>query len=249
MSLLINGAGWQPNFPRLLSTSDLETAIRKARSVGKGRFRTIADISCDVGGGIEFLHKMSTIDEPFFYTDGRTTSRFSGNGRVQVMSVDILPSELPLSASTHFSKALKPYLRSLVNSYRGHLTDEDRHALDVIDGATIARGGQLAAPHQWLSGLLASNAIPQTSRTDTAGTVVENGRKSSDISKSETLDIPSVSVSSVTSSDNAGILRKRRILLLGSGMVAKPAVDEFLKRSDLGLVVGRWKSPCGQSRT
>lgn len=34
--------------------------------------------------------------------------------------------------------------------------------------------------------------------------------------------------------------QKKRILLLGSGLVAGPAVDVFLKRPDVSLVIGEW---------
>lgn len=45
-------------------------------------------------------------------------------------------------------------------------------------------------------------------------------------------------------SDGVGLLpQKKRILLLGSGLVAGPAVDVFLKRTDVSLVIGESINP------
>ena len=48
LTLLFNGAGWAPNFPRLMTNEQLALALEKAQQVGKGRFACIGDISCDV---------------------------------------------------------------------------------------------------------------------------------------------------------------------------------------------------------
>ncbi len=67
---------------------------------------------------------------------------------VRIMSVDILPTSIPLDASKHFSSALLPYLRSVVASYAG----EDAGELGVaLDRATIALDGQLTEKHAWLA--------------------------------------------------------------------------------------------------
>jgi alpha-aminoadipic semialdehyde synthase len=47
ISLLVNGVGWKPGFPRLMSNDQLAVALRNAREVGKGRFRSVADVTCD----------------------------------------------------------------------------------------------------------------------------------------------------------------------------------------------------------
>ncbi|EJD50901.1 hypothetical protein AURDEDRAFT_83944 [Auricularia subglabra TFB-10046 SS5] len=192
ISLFINGAGWRPGFPRLMSTSELGLALRAAREVGPTRFRSIADISCDVEGGLEFMDRATTIDDPYYTAAPETF------GGIQMMSIDILPTELPRDASAHFSSALQPYLHALL---RGR---------DTADGAlaraTVARGGELTASHEWLADLLPS-ALPAAEETPTGHV------------------------------QGVSLKEKKRVLLLGSGMVAKPAVDEFLKRSDVQLVV------------
>lgn len=51
---------WEKRFPRLMTTTQLQDLIRKGCPlVG------IADITCDVGGSIEFVKQTTTIDSPF----------------------------------------------------------------------------------------------------------------------------------------------------------------------------------------
>ena len=60
-TLLINGAGWQPGFPRLMTTEQLAQAQQFSRNISPyGRFRTVADVSCDVNGGLEFVDQSTT---------------------------------------------------------------------------------------------------------------------------------------------------------------------------------------------
>lgn len=239
--MLINGAGWALGCPRILASSVLPETIKLARNVGRSRFRTIADISCDINGGVEFVGRPCTIDDPFFYCDttGKEVpaSRAVQDDVVQIMSVDILPSELPLDASKHFSKALNPYLRSLVKMYEGASpTVEDRVAMDTVDRATIARGGELRPKHVWLRELLAKNASSPPSVVPTSETDRTDLDVGGDLGG---LDTTPKSKSYYTPSTSPGTLpKKRRALLLGSGMVAKPAVDELLSRGDVELVIG-----------
>ncbi|KAG8910593.1 hypothetical protein FRC01_006246, partial [Tulasnella sp. 417] len=239
-TVLINGAGWALGCPRILPSSVLPETIKLARNVGRSRFRTIADISCDINGGVEFVGRPCTIDDPFFYCDSTgkeiPASRSVQDDVVQIMSVDILPSELPLDASKHFSKALNPYLRSLVKMYEGASpTVEDRVAMDTVDRATIARGGELRPKHKWLEELLAKSgsapAMVPTSETDRTDLDVGSDLGGLDATpKSKSYYAP-------PSTSSGALPKKRRALLLGSGMVAKPAVDELLSRGGVELVI------------
>ena len=47
--MFINGVGWQPGFPRLMTKEDLDKALSLARAYPGFRFQNIADISCDIG--------------------------------------------------------------------------------------------------------------------------------------------------------------------------------------------------------
>lgn len=61
-TLLVNGAGWQPGFPRLMTNEQLGLARKESYKYSPyGRFRTIADVSCDVKGGLEFMDKSTTV--------------------------------------------------------------------------------------------------------------------------------------------------------------------------------------------
>lgn len=58
----------------------------------------------------------TAIEDPFFYVDaisGREHKDAEAAG-IQIMSVDILPSELPLESSQHFSDSLYPFIKELV---------------------------------------------------------------------------------------------------------------------------------------
>ncbi|KAG9005553.1 hypothetical protein FRB90_010309 [Tulasnella sp. 427] len=239
-TVLINGTGWALGCPRILPTSALPETIKLARNVGRSRFRTIADISCDINGGIEFVGRPCTIDDPFFYCDASgkevPAAHAVQDDVVQIMSIDILPSELPLDASQHFSKALDPYLRSLVRMYQGvSPREEDRAAMNAVDRATIARSGKLLPKHAWLGELSKQSASPasavaptsETDRTDLDVRVDLGGLDTT--TKGKAYYAPSASVGALP--------KKNRALLLGSGMVAKPAVDELLSRGDVELVI------------
>lgn len=116
------------------------------------------------------------------------------------MSVDILPSELPLDSSKYFSSMLLPYLETLIRMEQGKpLGEQDKVNAAILERGTIVKKGKLAPKHEWLQ---------------------------------EHLDKLNVA-------SNANMPKpKKRILILGSGMVAGPTVDEISKRRDVELVIG-----------
>lgn len=206
ISLLINGTGWKPGFPRLLNNQQLAAAQRHAKRGGKLRFRSIADISCDIEGGLEFVSRAATISEPFF--SARPSNHPDDLSGIQVMSVDILPSELPLDSSRHFSNKFLPYLQSLIKAEKGRpLEQKDLSNLDVLRRGTIVQDGKLLEPHNWLTERMMPIPIPTSTHTATSSTSNDSTRA------------------------------KKRVLLLGSGMVAKPAVDHIAARPDVEIIV------------
>ena len=66
---------------------------------------------------------------------------------IRIMSADILPTRLPLDASTHFSDVLKPYLRALISRYSGRGVRAEREYEDALSRATVASEGKLADKH------------------------------------------------------------------------------------------------------
>ncbi|CAK5284284.1 unnamed protein product [Mycena citricolor] len=196
LTLFLNGVGWGPSFPRLMSNSDLASALTKAKAIGGCRFENIGDISCDPAGGLEFMPRSSTISEPFYKT--RPSGLPDHLPDVQIMGVDILPATIPLDASFEFSRALFPYLESLIEQYQ---TGKAGKLESQLKGATIAQHGKLPEKHSWLQ---------------------------------ENLD---TFLTSKASQDSPGALRRKKVLLLGSGMVAGPAVQKIKERTDIDLLI------------
>ncbi|KAF9419700.1 hypothetical protein BGZ94_009331 [Podila epigama] len=141
-SMVINGAYWDTRFPRLMTTEQLKSI--QSDPANKFRMLSIADISCDINGSFEFMSHATSIEDPFFYVDaihGREHKDTEAAG-VQIMSVDILPSELPLESSQHFSDSLYPFVKELIRDNNSH---------PVLAGATIAADGKLTHAHEGLA--------------------------------------------------------------------------------------------------
>ncbi|KAI1311045.1 hypothetical protein EDD11_003552 [Mortierella claussenii] len=145
-SMVFNGAYWDERYPRLMTTEQLKTI--QSDPANMFRMLGIADISCDINGSFEFMSHATSIEDPFFYVDavhGREHKNTEAPG-VQIMSVDILPSELPVESSQHFSDSLYPFIKELIRDNTGH---------PVLAGATIAENGSLKPAHEGLSKILA----------------------------------------------------------------------------------------------
>ncbi|CAG8564360.1 11467_t:CDS:10 [Diversispora eburnea] len=101
-------------------------------------------------GALEFLSHSTTIDDPFYYVDAINNKEHKkdiGKG-TQIMAVDILPTEIPLESSKHFSKSLYPFMNDFIN---GTIDDNP-----VLARATIAKDGKLIDSHSKLYDLLSS---------------------------------------------------------------------------------------------
>ncbi|KAI0086800.1 Saccharopine dehydrogenase-domain-containing protein [Irpex rosettiformis] len=211
LTLLMNGAGWAQGFPRLMNNVQLAATLEAAQKVGKGRFVCVGDISCDIEGGLEYLPQASTLSSPFFRTRPKDLPAHLPS--ITMMSVDILPTALSRESSMHFSNVLMPYLRTLIKEYkfgRDHLslrTPEDSGRLRALEKATVASHGRLRDGHQWLEGPL--------------GVWKEQSQQAQ---------------SQVTKATST-VAQKKKVLLLGSGMVAGPAVDEIASHADTELLV------------
>jgi alpha-aminoadipic semialdehyde synthase len=64
-SMILNGIFWTENYPRLLTIEQTED-LAKNKNL---RLLTLADVSCDLNGSIQFMSKSSTIDDPFYMYD------------------------------------------------------------------------------------------------------------------------------------------------------------------------------------
>ncbi|KAF9039350.1 Saccharopine dehydrogenase-domain-containing protein [Panaeolus papilionaceus] len=224
LTLFLNGTGWSPSFPRLMSNDQLGAALSQAQSLGGARFTNIGDISCDVEGGLQFLTKATTISSPFYKV--RTNDLSPELPAVQMMSVDILPASIPLDASKHFSSALGPYLKGLIDCQLNPGTAEYPEALAR---ARIATGGFLTAKHKWLQPAV-DEVYNASAQSSAAGVKPREEQK----------EKPRVEEQRSVKPEVASRLpeKKHKILMLGSGMVAGPAVDLLAGSSDVQLVIG-----------
>jgi alpha-aminoadipic semialdehyde synthase len=105
-------------------------------------------VSCDISGSFEFMGKASTIDKPFYMWDPITKTMHDDIEKpgIQIISIDNLPTEMPLEASEYFSDALFPIISEMA---RGNLNHP------IIERATIAKDGKLAAKFQKLEPIVA----------------------------------------------------------------------------------------------
>jgi len=151
LTALVNCIYWTPRYPRLVTRA----VARRLWSAGERSLRVIGDISCDIGGSIEFTYKATEPDQASFVYDPIADTYKDGvEGRgIAVMAVDNLPCELPRDASDYFSATLRAFAPSLaaadfsrpfaelglppelmraVIAHRGALTQEYRYLEDFL---------------------------------------------------------------------------------------------------------------------
>jgi len=138
---LITGAYWGQGYPKLFSMQEL------ARP--QTRLRYIADISCDILGGVPCTHRASTIEAPYFDIDPNTGAEqpaFSGDSLVSMMTIDNLPSEMPTEATRHFGRQLMdifiddlladgPIAQRAIVADNGRLTHAFAYLQEYVDGS------------------------------------------------------------------------------------------------------------------
>lgn len=133
--VLMNCIFWHPSAPQLFSKQDMRNP--------KFRIKTIADISCDVNGGVPATIRSTTINEPVYGYDVNTESEIAPYipESIDIMAIDNLPNELPRSASEEFGKLMT-----------GFVWDElFKENSRMIYNATIAKSGKLNEPFLYLS--------------------------------------------------------------------------------------------------
>ena len=183
----------QPNYAPWLPTSIGSPALPH-------RLLAICDISADPGGSIEFMTDCTTIDNPFCMYDNvdnksvslyliytcftklkllfkllflLQTSDFAGAG-VLVCSIDNMPTQLPLEATTSFGDLLKPYIADIINSD----ATRDFEAWDAgaeVKGATIASNGALTPAFEYITQMRTRRTMLGKSKPSNAKTVLVLG--------------------------------------------------------------------------
>lgn len=140
MSVFINAVFWDARYPRLVTNKFLKDNPSL-------RMIAIGDISCDIKGGVESTLVATEPGNPVYVFDPNTEKMaygFEGPG-IQMMTVDILPSELPLESSVYFSFVLKTLLPGLIE---GNLNTLD--VSNEMKGATIVFKGKLTQNFKYI---------------------------------------------------------------------------------------------------
>lgn len=110
MSILMNCMYWSPEYPRIVTKDYLEKNYSD-----DFKLKVIGDVTCDVNGSVECTEMGTHIDDPIFvYDTQKRTFEMGHKGKgLLMMSVDILPSELPRESSGFFSRALYPFIKPI----------------------------------------------------------------------------------------------------------------------------------------
>ena len=153
LTMLVHGAFWSPTQPRLISREDL----KRLWAGGDTRLRVIADISCDIAGGIEATVRATSPDNPVYVYDVERDEAIDGvrgNGPV-VLAVDNLPCQLPLEASEHFADTLAGFLPTLAGCDWDRPLDELGLPRE-IERAVVVHCGRLTPRYAHLADHVAS---------------------------------------------------------------------------------------------
>jgi saccharopine dehydrogenase (NAD+, L-lysine forming) len=148
LSMLVNAIYWDERAPRLAGRGELEEVV----ATDAARLQVIADLSCDIDGGIEGTVRVTTPDDPVYVYDpatGVATDGVDGRG-VVILAVDHLPCELPRDSSESFSDALEPWIPSLAAA--DFTRPFDRLGLPPqLLPAVVAHQGRLAPDFEYLA--------------------------------------------------------------------------------------------------
>lgn len=135
--MLIAAGFWDINAPRLFEKEEISTSAFKPS--------VIADISCDINGGVPTTIRASTIEDPFFDINRNTQteqSAFGAKEHITMMSIDNLPTELPFDASQTFGNQLTEHV---IPRILGEVADQG-----MLEQATILKNGEITPQFAYL---------------------------------------------------------------------------------------------------
>lgn len=140
-SVIVNCMYWEKRFPPLLNMDQLQQLMETGCPlVG------VCDITCDIGGSIEFINKSTSIERPFFRYDPSKNSYhddMEGAG-VVCLAVDILPTEFSKEASQHFGNILSRLVASLAS------VKQPAELPSYLRRACIAHAGRLTPLYEYI---------------------------------------------------------------------------------------------------
>jgi saccharopine dehydrogenase (NAD+, L-lysine-forming) len=141
--MLVATAYWHPRAPLLFSLQDMQQA--------DFNIKTIADITCDIGGSIPCTLKPTSIKDPVYDYHPQTEAvypPFSGKDHISIMAIDNLPSEVPYDASEYFG-------RQFIEQILPHFFNGDERG--ILGEATIAARGHLTQKFTYLQPWVSQN--------------------------------------------------------------------------------------------
>ena len=148
LSMLMNCMYWTDEYPTIVTKEYLKKNYKTKTS----KLVVIGDITCDINGSIECTEIGTLIEDPIFvynHNDDTFERGYEGEG-IQIMSVDILPSELPKDASETFSNALFPFVKDIVEADYNE-TFENLKLPSEIKKALILHKGKLTPDFEYLN--------------------------------------------------------------------------------------------------
>lgn len=149
LSVLINGIYWDSRYPRLITRQYLKENFSGAK---QPKLIVVGDITCDPEDSIEATLKGTTIEDPIFVYHPQThsmTSGYEGEG-LQIMAVDILPSELPRDSSLGFSNVLKNYVYDIAKANYSAASVGEIQLPAPIKRALILHKGELTPDYKYI---------------------------------------------------------------------------------------------------
>jgi len=147
LSILMNCMYWDDNYPRIVTKSFL----KKLYQQGEPKLKVIGDVTCDPDGSIEATHIGTEIQDPIFVYNPKTDTPSMGveGDGILIMSVDILPSELPRDSSIAFADALLDYIPAIVDcDYSANYDDLTLPA--PIKKALILHNGEFTPEFEYM---------------------------------------------------------------------------------------------------
>ncbi|MCB2210616.1 hypothetical protein KQI52_00725 [bacterium] len=152
LSMLVNGIYWEERYPKLVTLEMLREMFADGK---QPKLTVISDVTCDVEGSIESTKVATLPDKPVYVYKPDTDEivyGFDGPG-LQMMTVDILPTEIPRESSEQFGIMLKPFLPALASADYS-VPFEELDLPPEFKRALIAHQGELTPDYKYIEDFL-----------------------------------------------------------------------------------------------
>ncbi|CAF2734506.1 unnamed protein product [Rotaria sp. Silwood2] len=163
---IINGIYWEPSHPKLLHVADANQLVTPPPEWTQNnpkfgcpslphRLLAICDITADKGGSIEIVQDTTSIDHPFLLYNPKTDTSvesFLGPG-ILICSIDNMPTQLPLEATSFFGSKLLPLIPQMLQLDVEKDFQTQTSVPRVVRDAVITANGQLTPKYAYISKL------------------------------------------------------------------------------------------------